>query len=240
MPTRSYGRVKLLTPRISNVWLFTDTDGHRFLVDTGHRVERTILAQSLTRAGVVRGSLTAVLLTHRHSDHAGNAAWLRDELRAPVICHAADAKKLTGNERPARLARRGANAFYDALCHVEDAFPARTSVDDVFDEGSWRWGFSVIPAAGHTEGSSMLLHEPTGTLFTGDAILAGAPVQRLHTRLSLAIPGFSEDVAACHRAVLAFLAEERPVRTLCAGHGPKVRRDLPRLFHGLLRRERAA
>ena len=213
MPTRSHGRVKLLTPRISNVWLFTDTEGHRFLVDTGHRVERTILAQSLTRAGVVRGSLTAVLLTHRHSDHAGNAAWLRDELRAPVICHAADAKKLTGNERPARLARRGAKAFYDALCHVEDAF---------------------------TEGSSMLLHEPTGTLFTGDAILAGAPVQRLHTRLSLAIPGFSEDVAACHRAVLAFLAEERPVRTLCAGHGPKVRRDLPRLFHGLLRRERAA
>ena len=224
MPTRSHGRVKLLTPRISNVWLFTDTEGHRFLVATGHRVERTILAQSLTRAGVVRGSLTAELLTHRHSDHAGNAAWLRDEHRAPVLCHAADAKKLTGNERPARLARRGANAFYDALCHVEDAFPARTSVDDVFDEGSWRWGFSVIPAAGHTEGSSMLLHEPTGTLFTGDAILAGAPVQRL----------------ACHRAVLAFLAEERPVRTLCAGHGPKVRRDLPRLFHGLLRRERAA
>jgi glyoxylase-like metal-dependent hydrolase (beta-lactamase superfamily II) len=226
-------RVEVALPRIANAWLLSDAEGRRFLIDTGHRLERQALAMSLRRAGVQRGGLTAVLLTHRHSDHAGNAAWLRSELSCPVICHAADAATLSGHEPRPRLAGRGLGAIHDALCRVEDAFPARSPVDDVYDEGSWRWGFEVIPVAGHTAGSALLLHEPSGTLFTGDAILAGAPVQRLHTRLSLAIPAYSVDVRACHRATLAFLAEQRPLRTLCAGHGPQVSQRLPELLDRL-------
>lgn len=227
------GQLSLTSPRIANSWLFRDAEGRRFLVDTGHRVERGSLQLSLRRAGVGRGDLTAVLLTHRHSDHAGNAAWLRDELRAPVICHPADAVTLAGDARAAPLANRGANLVYDALCRFEDHFPARSAVDDTYDEGPWRWGFEVIPVPGHTSGSSLLFHEPSGTLFTGDAILSGAPVQRWVTRLSLAVPGFSEDVARCHRATRAFLAQERPIRALCAGHGPMVTRRLPELFRAL-------
>ncbi len=226
-------RVSLQSPRIANTWLFSDGEGHTFLVDTGHRLERRSLAVSLRRAGVRRGELTAVLLTHRHSDHAGNAAWLRDELRCPVICHAADAATLGGTEPAPQLARRGANAAYDALCRVEDRFPARSPVDEVYDEGDWRWGFEVIPVAGHTRGSALLFHEASGTLFTGDALLSGVPVQRLVARLTLAIPGFSEDVDACHRATRSFLREGRPIRTLCAGHGPRVTRRLPELLEAL-------
>lgn len=237
MPSRSF-RVEVALPRIANVWLLSDGEGRRFLVDTGHRLERQALALSLRRAGVERGGLTAVLLTHRHCDHAGNAAWLRRELRCPVICHAADAAPLSGQEPRPRLAGRGLGAIHDVLCRVEDAFPARCLIDDVYGDGSWRWGFHVIPVPGHTAGSALLWHEPSGTLFTGDAILAGAPVQRLHARLSLAIPAYSEDVLACHRATLAFLAERRPIRTLCAGHGPRVSERLPALFDRL--REQSA
>jgi len=46
---------------------------------------------------------------------------------------------------------------------------------------------------------------------------------------------FSEDVAACHRATLEFLAEEQPVAALCAGHGPKVTRALPERLSKLRR-----
>ncbi|MEZ0228896.1 MAG: MBL fold metallo-hydrolase, partial [Planctomycetota bacterium] len=92
--------------RISNVWLF-ETGSGRFLIDTGHPVERPALLVELWRAGVRRpGDLDGVILTHRHSDHAGNAAWLRERFRCPVICHAADAPLLAGKERPAPLARR--------------------------------------------------------------------------------------------------------------------------------------
>ncbi len=219
-------RVDCILPRVANVWLLQDDEGRRFLIDTGYVLERPALALSLRRAGIGRGDLTAVLLTHRHSDHAGNAAWLRDAYRCPVICHRDDAVTLLGEDTPPRLAGRGGDPFHDTLCRIEDAFPARTPVDEVYDEGDWRWGFRVIHVGGHTRGSSLLWNEPSGALFTGDALLAGVPVQRLHTRLMLAIAVFSEDVAACHRATLAFLAEEQPVRALCAGHGPKVTRAL--------------
>ncbi len=231
--------MRLASPRIANVWLLTDAEGHNFLIDTGHRLERHALARSLRRAGIERGGLTAVLLTHRHSDHAGNAAWLRDELGCGVICHAADAATLSDGAPVARLAGRGANPIVETLCEVEDRFPARSPIDEVYDEGQWRWGFEVIPAAGHTAGSALLFHEPTGSLFTGDALLSGFPVQRFRARLSLAIPAFSEDARACHRAVLAFLAEERPCQTLCAGHGPKLCDRVPELL-GRLRQTHAA
>lgn len=232
--------VAALSPRIANVWLLRDSEGRRFLVDSGHRLERAALAWSLSQAGIERGRLTAVLLTHRHCDHAGNAAWLRDTFRCPVICHALEAEVLSGDQRANALAGRGAGWIEDALCRVEDRFPARTPVDEVFSDGSFRWGFHVIAAAGHTAGSSLLLHEPSGSLFTGDALLSGAPVQRLVTRLMLAIPAFSEDVGACHRAVLEFLRQRPVIHTLCTGHGPAVRRGLGERLDELVREQSAA
>lgn len=239
MSRRAEARVAVTAPRIANAWLLRDAEGRRFLVDSGHRLERLALARSLRRAGIERGGLTAVLLTHRHCDHAGNAAWVRDTFGCPVICHEREARVLSGEAHAMPLAGRGARVLEDVLCRYEDRFPARTPVDEVFGAGSFRWGFEVIAAAGHTAGSSLLLHEPSGTLFTGDALLAGAPVQRWATRLTLAIPAFSEDVDSCHRAVLAFLDERRAIRALCAGHGPIVRHGLDERLSELARARHA-
>lgn len=213
--------------RISNAWVLRDREGRTFLIDTGHRVERTSLVRSLGRLGVSKpGDLTAILLTHRHSDHAGNAAWLRERFRCPVVAHPGDAAVLEERAARPRLASRGAMFVHDALCHVEDRFPARTAVDEAYDAGTFRWGFEVVHVGGHTEGSVLLVHEPSATLFTGDALLAGFPAQRLAVRLRLAVPEYSLDAARCREATLAFLAEGRALETLCAGHGPIVRRGL--------------
>jgi len=212
---------------ISNVWLLTDAGGRRFLIDSGHRLERRALARTLCAAGVDGpGDLTALLLTHRHSDHAGNAAWVRQRYGCPVVSHPADAAVLTGAAPRPRLAGRGAPLVHDALCRVEDRYPATCDIDDTFDAGTWRWGFEVIHVGGHTEGSVLLFHAPSGTLFTGDALLAGPPAQRLRTSLRLAVPAYSLDVDACHRATLRYLESDPPVQTLCAGHGPRVRRGI--------------
>ncbi|MGK5088230.1 MBL fold metallo-hydrolase [Bdellovibrionota bacterium FG-2] len=57
---------------ISNVWLLEDSMDRKFLIDTGYVLERPILRLSLWNAGVrAPGDLTAILLTHRHADHAG-------------------------------------------------------------------------------------------------------------------------------------------------------------------------
>lgn len=230
---RVSANIGLAAPRISNSWMLTDAQGRRFVIDTGHVVERGLLRRSLWRAGVrSQGDLTAVLLTHRHSDHAGNAAWLRKKFDCPIICHQDDAAILSGTTPPERLRGRPTHpssrtpralaAAQELLCHFEDRFRARSPVDDTFDDGAWRWGFHVIPVPGHTEGSVLLWHEPTCALFSGDAILAGPPVQRTRVRLQLAVPKFSVDVALCRRHVRHYLESAPRVATLCAGHGPPM------------------
>ena len=70
--------------RISNVFLLRSENGN-WLIDCGHALERLLLRTELRRAGIRPGELRGVLLTHRHSDHAGNAAWL-SQLRDQDLC----------------------------------------------------------------------------------------------------------------------------------------------------------
>jgi glyoxylase-like metal-dependent hydrolase (beta-lactamase superfamily II) len=225
----SYANVRLLRPvRISNVWLFSDDQGHRFLIDTGDVVERPMLWGCLARWGVRRkGDLTAVLLTHRHRDHAGNAAWLRRTYDAPVICHQDDAPQLEGQVRPRPLSDRPIPLHHKALCFLEDRRPAVCPVDETFDEGPWKWGFEVVHVPGHTEGTVMLYHRPTRTLFSGDAIVAGIPPLRLFDHLLLAKFEYSLDVELCHNKVRGFLNSPPQIDRLCPGHGPAMTRNVP-------------
>ena len=55
---------------ISNVWLLKDQARRRYLIDTGHPLERMQLTRQLRRHGIGGpGDLDGILLTHFHSDH---------------------------------------------------------------------------------------------------------------------------------------------------------------------------
>jgi glyoxylase-like metal-dependent hydrolase (beta-lactamase superfamily II) len=220
---------------VSNVWLFEPEPGVRFLVDTGHRAERPVLALELRRAGLTRGQVSGVILTHRHSDHAGNAAWLRETLGCPVICHDDDADILAGRRPAAKLARGIGPLWAQVLCRFEDRLPARVVVDETFGHGRWRTDFQVVHVPGHTDGSHLLYHEPTGVLFSGDAILAGPPPLRVIERLKLAEAAFSDDMERCHQGVRTFLRDLPRVSTLCSGHGPAVTKQTSAKLRALLR-----
>lgn len=214
---------------VSNVWLLTDGEGDNFLIDSGIGLERWHLRAGLWRALIRRpGDLSAVILTHRHCDHAGNASWLRETFRCPVYCHQNDAPILAGRQPAPRLRRGIGTVIDEVLAGVEDLLPARCDVDEAFSSGEWRFGFTIFPAFGHTEGSVLLYHAPSRTLFTGDALLSGVPPFRFRERYSLAIAAYSLDVSGCHRRVLEFLADPPPISHLCSGHGPYVGRDVDR------------
>jgi len=83
----------------------------------------------------------------------------------------------------------------------------------------------VFTCPGHTDGTAMLYHEATGTLFSGDALLTGYPPFYRREILHLAVPAFSQDAERCHevtRHALRTLHELPPVRYLCPGHGYMV------------------
>jgi glyoxylase-like metal-dependent hydrolase (beta-lactamase superfamily II) len=214
----------LIRSGISNVWLFQNpADGKRFLIDTGHSLERLPLLASLWRLGIrMPGDLAGILLTHRHSDHAGNAAWMRKQFGAPVFCHEHDARILRG-EKPAPLLKRGTAPFFkEWLCGMEDERPAFVEVDDVFSDGLWKWGLRITSVPGHTEGSVMIHHEGTATLFSGDSILVGSPLNRRSKKLRMADPHFSDEPETAQRSIRRYLQALPPTEILCSGHGPVV------------------
>jgi glyoxylase-like metal-dependent hydrolase (beta-lactamase superfamily II) len=147
-----------------------------------------------------------------------------------VACHPRDADALTGARVPPRLCTAetspGRRFFQEWLCRFEDRWPARTPIDELYTDGAWRWGFHVIPTPGHTEGSVMLWHEPTRTLFSGDTIIAGLAPLRAFEVLNLAFPAFSLDVDACHAATREFIRELPPLDFMASGHGPAVGGDV--------------
>lgn len=227
--------LKRLGTRISNTWLFQDPQGLKFLIDTGHPLERLPLLADLWAAGIrMPGDLTAILLTHRHSDHAGNAAFLRKRFGARVICHREDAALLSGEKHP--LALESSQPFIKRwMCRVEDRHPAICTVDDVYEAGDWKWGFRIFPVPGHTEGSVMIWNEKTKTLFSGDSILVGTSLNRSSKKLRAADPDFSVEPETAIRSVRRFLEAVPPVEYLCSGHGPVVDESLQLRFKRLLK-----
>lgn len=218
---------------VSNVYLLDGGPGDRWLVDSGHWTERWQLLRELRATGIQPSELTGVLLTHRHSDHAGNAAFLQREYGAKVLCHRADAAVLDGSVARPVMGQRG-SVLERALCAVENRFPARLRVDRALDDGDSAASLEVHHVAGHTEGSVFYRHAATGCLLTGDTLLTARPPLTLVRDVMRAYDAFSIDTAKAHAALDAFHAAGWAYEHVLAGHGkPLVGNGRARVMRAL-------
>lgn len=211
----------LRSVRISNVFLLDGGPGDRFLVDSGHAVERTALLLELRRLGLRPADVTGLLITHRHSDHAGNAAFLRRH-GVKVYAHRADAEVLAGTRaRPWMDPRRGSR-IAGLLAEIENRWPARVPVDRALDDGDTVAGVEVHAAPGHTEGSVFYRHATTEALASGDALLTAHPPLVIREGFALAYATFSLDTARSNASVTAFHRRGVAYEHLLPGHGPPI------------------
>lgn len=223
----------------SNVYLLDGGKGDRWLIDCGHWSERYQLLTELKRTGLAPRELTGVLLTHRHSDHAGNAEYLQREFGLKIYAHRADAEVLGGAKERRALARRG--HFYErALGLIENRWPSRVQVDGALEDGQAIASLEVHWIPGHTEGSVFFRHAGTGCLLTGDTLLTPRPPLSLLFDVVPPYPAYSIDLRQAWEAIDTFHAQGFAYEHLLAGHGAPLvgnaRQRVLRALQGRVRR----
>lgn len=205
--------------RVSNVFLLDGGPGARWLVDTGHWSERAMLLSELRRSRIAPSELAGVLLTHRHSDHAGNASFLQRRFGVPVYAHREDADVLSGAAPRARLTRSGGSLVARCIAEFENRWPARLVVDHALDDGDTIAGLEVHWMPGHTEGSLFYRHEPTRSLVSGDTLLTAHPPLVLRRGLALPYPTYTRDMARARESLSRFHRAGVAYDNLLPGHG---------------------
>jgi hydroxyacylglutathione hydrolase len=200
-----------------NCYLVKTSAGY-ILIDTGFVAKRASLDKALERAGCRSGNLLLILLTHGDSDHADNAAYLRNKFGARVAIHADDAGMLErGDMSWNRKARPDKQAFiFRWMAAVIPLFVRGTkfekfSPDFFIDENSVlaEYGFDakVIHLPGHSKGSIGIL-TTAGDLFCGDFLynMWGKPTCY-----------FIDDLAAFNTSLENLKSEK--IRIIYPGHG---------------------
>ncbi len=224
-----------------NCYLITD-GATGTLIDTGLKKDRADLLQALKEIGLSAEQITAVVLTHGHTDHAGNAAYFQ-KCGAKVYAHPKEVCYLRGETYAPKGLLALQRPFHTSLLRIgEKVYPVEPfCVDHLVCDGEFLevpgGHLRVISSPGHTLGHTAYWYEPHDTLFCGDAILNIIPV-RLITRLRFPMPIFSTDMELAYKSATA-LAESAP-KLLLSGHGLPVIEDTPTLLKELLERELGA
>lgn len=191
-------RIPIAPRDLLSCFALVDDDGAVTVVDAGPRFAVPRFLVGLAAIGRTPADVTRIVATHAHAHQSGGLAEVRRASagRAPagagvatVAAHERESIYLrTG--RPPRARRSWASSFLGRL--PGHGF-APVEVDEELADGvvlAVAGGLRVLHTPGHTPGHISLLHEPSGVLLTGDALVnvcgLGYPRGATCTDLSLA------------------------------------------------------
>ncbi len=164
-------RVPLLRDYI-NGFVFRDDDGQVSLLDTGLPGHGRKVLDALASIGSSPADVTRLMLTHAHPDHLGGAAEVVAETGVGTTVHADDASYVRDGVEPPQVAV----GVLGRLLHLVTPTikPEPLTVAEELSDGQLlpvAGGLRVVHMPGHSPGHAGFLHEPSGVLVTGDAIM---------------------------------------------------------------------
>lgn len=216
---------------VSNVWLIESKKYGPILIDSGFSLMWPWVMAGLRQKGLKPGDLAAVILTHRHKDHADNAIHFIDA-GVPIYAHRYDAEVLTGDVKPVELNGRPGPVAW--MCNLENRRPVRLENVGILNDHDKIAGLEVIHCPGHTRGSIFLYDPESAGLFTGDGLLNAIPPYVYKTALSLPYPDFCDDYKQALKSLHCFMDLNLEISNLYPGHGPvrkgPIQYDLKKLL----------
>jgi glyoxylase-like metal-dependent hydrolase (beta-lactamase superfamily II) len=198
------------------------------LIDTGYPGDRTALLASLAEVGSAPEAVQAILITHAHTDHLGNAEHLRAAYGTPVYLHEAEVPHarreflhqvgvgtvLRNGWRPGVLPWAVHALRSGGTAHVPVASPEPFPRSGPLDLP----GRPVpVHTPGHTDGHSAYHLPQAGVVISGDALATGHPTSRIEGPQLL--PEMFDRERSRALASLA-LFEKLDGDVLLPGHGP--------------------
>jgi glyoxylase-like metal-dependent hydrolase (beta-lactamase superfamily II) len=207
-------RVPTAPMDLVNSFLLRNDNGSLTLVDAGTRSAPPRLRAALDDLRAAPTDVTRIVLTHAHADHAGGAAAAAEMAGVGITAHDAEAEYVGSGALPATGAttRLGRLLLRLSPSSNDPAPVARTMSDGELLEGCH---LRVHHTPGHSPGHCSLLHEPSGTLITGDAIW------NMLSRRTWPVLAFCTD-APMTQQTAATLAD-LDYRTAAFTHGPEIR-----------------
>lgn len=169
--------------RAQHVCWVVITDGTGVtLVDTGYPGDKSNVVESLRRVGRTPADVDAVVLTHGHPDHIGNAEHFRSRLSTPVWVHEKEVPNATGERveqvSGAALLRRLWQPsmliwFTQVVIVLQGGQVRRLKDAEIFTDQPLDIPGHPVPieTPGHTSGHVSLHLPDRGVLLAGDALM---------------------------------------------------------------------
>lgn len=153
---------------------FVIEDDGLTLVDTGLPGSTDKIFAALRQAGKNPADIKRIILTHLHTDHAGNAADIKRRVNARVYAHQADARLLEQgvSGRPMTLTPGITNRFiYQFFIKGAGNIVQPVAVEEQLQDGDVipvAGGIQVVHTPGHSAGHVALLLQSEGVLIAAD------------------------------------------------------------------------
>jgi glyoxylase-like metal-dependent hydrolase (beta-lactamase superfamily II) len=199
-----------------NCYLVKAPTGY-ILIDTGLPKRRSDLVRELEAAGCRPGDLKLIIVTHGHSDHNGNSAYLREIYDVKIAMHGGDLAMTESGDMFVGMKGLAVAVIRLLLPLVGmsryDSFRPDIALEDGQDLSEHGFDARVLHIPGHSKGSIGVL-TAEGDLFCGDLLVnTGKPVKNT----------LIDDRAELDASVERLRALE--IETVYPGHGKPFRME---------------
>lgn len=211
-------------------WIIVRDGSGFILIDSGYPGDTDLVLKSIEHAGLKPANARAILITHGHVDHTGQAALFSRTFGTPILCSPEELAHVQGHEKhQVGLGEVLVRAWRPrVLCWMRHAIRAGAlNADPATEARAWTaerlrnlpGSPEAILVAGHTPGNASIYFRGAGVIATGDSLVTGHPLSG-HVGPQMLHPMYHSEPDTALSATHVLDGVEASI--ILPGHGPAL------------------